>query len=428
MNAQRIIELLLAGEVDRAVTLSRRYFESIHSLIPVDVMYFEPRMQVGAGHFGRLAAAYSAVLAEAGLVTAVLHRHEKLAGGYDRWQGVFPAPDHVVGFGEIKTPRHLAVFAAYFERIFGDCLSGSEARIAIFATSRFLTMSGAVRAVEQARGVEGAIFGVMETYPVPDCKDRDLVENAFREAAELIGRGTKSYLIFAESIPIRDFLIECGVSSKRVFVNPYPTAHRFPDPRNRTARNRRPHIGDLAGMREVQNPGLTAAYLLDSEHPKVDWTIRLNLDLAASHCGMGVPDLRRALLGKGINLIEGRISDAEYDRVLQSLDVVLLPYGERYRTIGSGIFLESLCAGVIPLVHEDSTMRRLYLDLGGRAPGIAVCSVQGIENALRMTLQHLEDLQRNMLAVRGAWLMHDQGPMAWSRRVLDFAGAGELAG
>ena len=42
--------------------------------------------------------------------------------------------------------------------------------------------------------------------------------------------------------------------------------------------------------------------------------------------------------------------------LLQDADVMLLPYGERYETIGSGIFLECVCAGVIPLVPAASTM------------------------------------------------------------------------
>jgi hypothetical protein len=420
MDSQRIIDLLIARKVDFALEVSKPFFGCIQSMAPTDVAYFEPRMHIDSGHFGRLASIYSTKLSEAGFTTSVFHRHEQTANGRDNWHGIFPVPDHVAGLDKITTYGQLQAFTNYFEHIFGECLSGSGARIAIFATSRFLTMPAAVNAVEKAPGLNGAIFGVMESYPVPDCNDREMVEGAFRSAAEQIENSAKSYLVFVESKPIRDFLIDCGFSSKRVFVNPYPAAHRFQEPRNRTTGLSRPRMGNLGGTREVQNPGLMAAYLLESEKDEFDWTVRLNLELAARHCSMEISEIRDALLGKNINLIEDRLSDTEYDLALKSLDIMLLPYGDRYQTIGSGIFLECICAGVIPLVPKDSTMRLLYEELGGRAPAIEVLSVEGIEQAVLTVLPDLKDLLENRYRVRDAWLRHDQGPITWSRRVQEF--------
>ena len=45
------------------------------------------------------------------------------------------------------------------------------------------------------------------------------------------------------------------------------------------------------------------------------------------------------LAERGIRLLPLTTDRAGYDAALADLDVMVLPYGERYRTIGSGIFL-----------------------------------------------------------------------------------------
>ena len=99
---------------------------------------------------------------------------------------------------------------------------------------------------------------------------------------------------------------------------------------------------------------------------------------------------------------------------------MLLPYGDRYRTIGSGIFLESICSGIVPLVPAKSTMYRLYQQLGGQAPAIGNLSIEGIDTAIESCVREFGELQGNVSQVRRAWLSHEQGPLSWSRRVLAF--------
>jgi hypothetical protein len=419
MIANRIIQSILECDVDEAIAMSSQCFDALSSLQRSDIAYFEPRMQDEYGHFFRLATVYENLFSTANLKMAVLHRH---GWNSDRngWSGVFPVPDHVAGFGEISTQRQLMDVGQYFEHFYGECLKHTDASLAVFPTTRFLTILAAIRAVERNPMVVGAILGVMETSPAPDCDDHDLIESAFRSASEFIQTSQKAFMLFAESDSIRDYLLRCGFPADRVFVNPYPAANRFGDPHKGTEPSTPIHFGSLAGTREVHNPGLLATFLLNSTHHLLDWTVRINLEMAAAKLSLGIGELGDALRNANVRLLENRLENDEYDRTLQSLDAMLLLYGERYQTIGSGIFLESICAGVVPLLPVGSTMYRLYRQLGGQAAAIGDLSIEGIETAVKNCVREFVVLQGNASQVRRAWLSHEQGPLSWSRRVLAF--------
>jgi hypothetical protein len=142
--------------------------------------------------------------------------------------------------------------------------------------------------------------------------------------------------------------------------------------------------------------------------------------LVAEKLHLGIAELRHALRNANINLLEYRLENTDYDQTLQSFDVMLLPYGDRYQTIGSGIFLESICAGIVPLVPAKSTMYHLYQQLDGQAPAIRELSIDGIDVAVETSVREFSELQENASQVRRAWLSHEQGPLSWSRRVLEF--------
>ena len=418
MKTPNIVQLILNGDVDEAISQSCESFDKLSLIKSSDIVYFEPRMQNAGGHFCRLASTYENLFSSVNLDTVVLHHLAWDADERPEWHGVFSIPDHIAGIGQITTQSQLEGFSRYFEHIYHEGLQKTSAGLAVFSTSRFLTILAAVRAVERSPGVVGAILGVMETGDAPDCDNHTLITGSFKSAARLIVESNKTFMIFAESDSIRKFLLSCGFPADRVMTNPYPAAHRFQEPDNDKSDTPPHRFGSLAGTRAVQNPGLLANFLLNTTHQSLNWTIRLKMDLAAAQLVLDVAELRHALQNASINLLEDSLSEADYDLVLQTLQVMLLPYGERYETIGSGIFLESICAGIVPLVPAGSTMRHLYLQLGGAAPAIEEMSVKGLETTIANCIPGLEKLQENARQVRQAWLSHENGPVAWSRHVL----------
>ena len=180
-----------------------------------------------------------------------------------------------------------------------------------------------------------------------------------------------------------------------------------------------PRFAALGASRPVHNPGLLAEYLLSAERAPGAWTVRLNAALAGRHLDRSPGELAQALRQAGVTLLPGHLDLRTYDETLQGADVMLLPYGERYETIGSGIFLECVCAGVLPLVPAASTMRALYEALGGAAPAIDAMTPAGIARAVDACAGDLPGLRDNALRVRDAWLDHPHGPRHWERRVAE---------
>ncbi|MEM1088755.1 MAG: hypothetical protein AAGI67_00115 [Pseudomonadota bacterium] len=411
-------ELLLRQLLDGdALALADAAVGSLDSGIePAAVALFEPRMQGPHGHFPLLADAYSRVCADHGLAMNVFHHQQWQSARPQRWHGVFPVVDHLVGADAPVDQQILAAFSELLGNVVGACVKRSEAKVAVFPTARFLTLPGITSAIAGTLELRGAVIGVMETTPVPDCEDEHLISVSFRSSAQELAESGKNVLLLAESAAIADWLLAQGFESAEIRVAPYPAAARF-DASKSPPPDNRPRLGALGATRPVHRPESLAGYLLEADLSGVDWSVRIDSAHAARPLGMAPEQLESALRSRGVTLLSGHLAQTDYDATLAGLDVMLLPYGERYQTIGSGIFLECVCAGVIPLVPADSTMRALYEDLGGRAPAIDMDAPDGIPLSVDACLAELPRLRRNADEVRSAWLAHEHGPAAWRRAV-----------
>ena len=384
-----------------------------------DLALFEPRLSDRQGHFAILADQYLALASRYGLRGAVFHHQDWSGESPEGWHGLFPVPDHLVGAGLRVTPGLIEAYSTYFYRVLEDSLQATGASVAVFPTARFLTLPAIARVIGDLPALRGAVIGVMETWPVPDCDDPELVQQAFREAARHLDQGGKRVQIFAESEAIARELLSLGFPSESVLAAPYPAAARLAGNTGSRSPADVPRFAALGASRPVHNPGLLAEYLLSAERAPGAWTVRLNAALAGRHLDRSPGELAQALRQAGVTLLPGHLDLRTYDETLQGADVMLLPYGERYETIGSGIFLECVCAGVLPLVPAASTMRALYEALGGAAPAIDAMTPAGIARAVDACAGDLPGLRDNALRVRDAWLDHPHGPRHWERRVAE---------
>lgn len=423
MTDSENIQALLQGNAQPLIVAANAAIEAIGDQIaPSEVAYFEPRMRDPRGHFAVLAGHYAQHVGDRAI--NVFHHRDWSGERPPHWHGMFPAVDHLVGAGAPVSEPVLAAFTEYTQHVISRCLAHSEAQIAVFPTARFLTLPGIARAVSKAPGVRGIIIGVMETEPVPDCDDHDLIAGAFRQSAETLKNTGKPLLLVAESTAIAQWLLAQGFSNDQLVVAPYPAAARFIDGgRISATRSAKPRFGALGATRPVHNPDLLARYLLEADLEGADWLVRLDLPSAANPLGMSPESLREALLQRGIELLPAHLDQGHYDRVISSLDVMLLPYGERYQTIGSGIFLECLCAGVTPLVPEGSTMAELLGELGGAVPVLKSMTPAGIATAVEACGADIETLRHKALARRDAWMAHPHGPVSWASRLDTFLAA-----
>lgn len=384
---------------------------------PADTALFEPRMADRRGHFALLADQYLTLAEENGMPGIVFHHQNWSGERRPDWYGLFPISDHLAGADVQSDPGVVETYTDFFYQVLIDTLATVDASVAIFPTARFLTLPAITRAISERPTVRSAIIGIMETWPVPDCEDGDLVKQAFRQAAHTLSNARKDVLIIAESEAIADWLLAMGFRQESVQTAPYPAAARFAEHSPIPAGADTPRFHSLGALRPVQNPGLLAKYLLSTPQLGRAWSVRLNHELAAQHLGRSPTAVKAALETRGVTLLPTHLNQPHYDHALTSADAMLLPYGDRYRTIGSGIFLECVCAGVIPLVPGNSTMRALYESLGGTAPAIKTTTVDGLAAAVDECAERLPQLKAQTAEIRDAWLNHPHGPRQWRRRV-----------
>jgi glycosyltransferase involved in cell wall biosynthesis len=93
-----------------------------------------------------------------------------------------------------------------------------------------------------------------------------------------------------------------------------------------------------------------------------------------------------------VQLIERTLSDDEYGALIESTDIVLLPYhGPTYRARTSGPLIEALCAEKVVVVPKDSW---LHKQLNGTDAGVAF-NTEDAEDLARAVLQACRNLERH---------------------------------
>lgn len=114
-------------------------------------------------------------------------------------------------------------------------------------------------------------------------------------------------------------------------------------------------------------PEIVAAAAADPTLADVRFTVQTNLGFAADSRAAEHRAVRRGLEALGrlaaargpVDLLPGPLDAEAYARALMATDIMLLPYDqERYRPRCSGIVLEALAAGVVPLVTGGGWMAR----------------------------------------------------------------------
>ncbi len=122
--------------------------------------------------------------------------------------------------------------------------------------------------------------------------------------------------------------------------------------------------GGLGGDGVSKGQHLLAAIVggVSERHPNITFTLQLGNRFAAGNM-TEIQRQQRRLLAQCSNLAihEGLLSCEEYCSLLAHSDLMLLPYGPRYRHIMSGIFDDALYLGKVCIIPQQSKMA-LWMD------------------------------------------------------------------
>lgn len=303
-----------------------------------------------------------------------------VAGGLDRLDcrgrsGWLPRPPWEARHVARRREERIRAFAHDLAPALAELRSGD---VFLLATASELEIAGLAQAIAAARPAPGIGWHALVHFPVYrgftadfDRQDRrlawarDLLRTARATVPELQLHATTEELAAQHA----------RLAGGPVGMLPYPIQSAPVDAdgdRRRGDGLRVSCLGDARPEKGSQAlPAIVAAALADPLLAGVRFAVQSNpgFDVrsrAAEHRAVSralATLARQAAAGGPVDLLPGPLDGAGYARALAETDVMLLPYDqERYRVRCSGIVLESLASGVVPIVTGGGWMARQFAE------------------------------------------------------------------
>lgn len=429
LNAKQIWDEVFDGQVQTAIEWSRRErgdwvnnrSAACSATEPV-VLYLEPSLDSYSGHPLTLASCYIDVFKNQGYQTVVAHSLKSSLQAEASRTPYFLVKHTTMASRNIASAEELEKVQHYFRLEYEEVIRQFSPEVCVLPTIRFTNILAAAQALVSCN-IKHVIFGVMEAESVPDCKDINLVRSAFSRAASELQKQGITHMLVAETEHVKAFLLACGFREKDVKVFPYVAANLITD--FSAVSEKKPdkiHVGYLGGSRPVRHPELIAEMIVSESIPdSVNLSVQFNLNYLKNKCGQTCCDKIIEMDKKGaIKLYSTNLSLEQYRSLFCSLDFVLLPYGERYHQIGSGIFFEAIYAGVIPVCAAGGKIHEVYTSLGGEPPCFETLSATAIRAAIMDGVERFAALKESTIHVRENWRQHPSSVEQWQSELADW--------
>jgi glycosyltransferase involved in cell wall biosynthesis len=117
------------------------------------------------------------------------------------------------------------------------------------------------------------------------------------------------------------------------------------------------------------------------------------------HFSDQVVKLSDALTAAGkLEIVEAGLPSSDYQALLRSIDIMVLPYGRAYASSPSGVAVESLMSGCVLVVPEESTMADMAERFGAGVVTFPKRKVAAIATAVNEAVEWFDELRALALA------------------------------
>ena len=268
-------------------------------------------------------------------------------------------------------------------------------RLFVFHTMRNTTILGLARWMARNHADDGAalVIGIVNSnlgaHPTRTEIIRDLYQDAFAALKQL---KTAELLVYCETQSQIDTLNTLGGDAFDIRLYPYVASALALD--HARPRGPRPddagsplRLGYLGGTRLERGADLIPALIRRTRRvfgDRIAWTAQFDPDGLdpLSQDGLGA-DLGFMRDDPAVELTDGKVSTEAYFAMLDRMDIVVLPYRERYEVSGSGVFVEALTLGKVLVLPERGWMAdfaRRYgsepVTFGAATPDAVLAAVQ----------------------------------------------------
>jgi tetratricopeptide (TPR) repeat protein len=228
-------------------------------------------------------------------------------------------------------------------------------------------------------------------------------ETVYRDGlSRLVAHPNIVPIVYVETPMGKSFLDGLGVSGLVVRVYPYLaaslTAKR--SPRGATAISDDPIcLGVVGGTRRERGSWVFPRVLANTQDlaGQCRWTLQLNRQaLGRIVDPADLPFVEQLAAYPNVKLIDSTLTSSEYLALLDEIDVVLLPYQDRYMVSGSGVFYEALYLGKYLIVPRDSFMPAELEKWGHPHRVLEEVSAACLETHIRWVVEHQMHIRREL--------------------------------
>jgi len=289
-----------------------------------------------------------------------------------------------------------------------------DERLYIFHCMRNTTILGMVDWLAEKAPEGGAVLiGVIDADLGTNIPERKVIESIYTKAFDALRELGKrlNVLIYCETEDHVALLRELGASDFEIQLMPYVASSLALDfsPSGQTpiAADDRLTLGFIGGTRQERGadliPGIIPA-VRQAVGNKVRWIVQLNLK---SLRGMSADDMGTQIdnmaIDPDVELVEGGVSVEDYFALLSRLDIVVLPYRDRYMATGSGVFAEALTLGKVQVLPARGWMAEFLRNCGGEPVTFEEATVAGVSAAIEEAVGRYGELKPKAAAAAAAW-------------------------
>ncbi|MDN2583385.1 hypothetical protein [Aquibium sp. ELW1220] len=249
------------------------------------------------------------------------------------------------------------------------------------------------------------VIGVIEVdHMAKSASVRDACDGFYREAVDVL-RGTPGVTVivyaetgaackhlrgvFGDALPVHNIPYLAAA-----LAGPAAAAH-VPFSRDKIT------IGLVGGSRRERGldlfPGLIMALSYRSD---IRWILQLDRAVAERMNALFPLYLDWAVSQGICQWHDGRMEDEAYYDALRRMDIVLMPYGDRYAVSGSGVFYEAAQLQRYLIVPKKTFMSEVLVEWGYPCSVMEDTSLQGISKCLYDVLGKRTDLAQDMSKLR----------------------------
>ena len=260
------------------------------------------------------------------------------------------------------------------------------------------------------------ILGIIDNQLGVNAQVDQVVTELYRQAFSLLRQVRKAhFLIYCETQRQIDILNDVGAEGLDLRLFRYVggalalrSGHDRTSPR---AENAKILVGFAGGTRAERGVDLLPSLVrqVDRNLPgMVNWAFQLNLRQLKAN-GVTGEDIAALRERENVKLIDGSLSVGDYYRLIKRMDIIILPYRERYETTGSGVFIEALSLGKVLVIPKRGWMAECALMCGGEPVTFDSADVANVSAAIQVAVENFRPLQERAMRAAQVWNNYQAG-------------------